>query len=247
MLFTVNQVKNGVGVGWNSLKVDDLAKKVDVPTKTEFVELQNVVGDKLDKNPPHTHEMTQIKELSNTLDTKLDKNKKYNYSSILENPEAIDYLTTVQTTSLKIAPSQTNKGYIFDVDNIDDLRIIYNNQVIGNYDATNKKWIMGGIDVKDVLENHAAAITKISEGGVSSSDLNSIVVDLIYPVGAIYMSTSAKSPAEQFSNTTWELISDNIIYTSASTSESGTNYTVGTSTTNYHLYYRKVNIWKRIT
>ena len=163
-----------LGVGWNSLKVDDLARKADVPTKTEFVELQNVVGDKLDKNPPHTHEMTQIKELSNTLDTKLDKNKKYNYSSILENPEAIDYLTTVQTTSLKIAPSQTNKGYVFDVDNIDDLRIIYNNQVIGNYDVVNKKWIMGGIDVKDVLENHAAAITKISEGGVSSSDLTNI-------------------------------------------------------------------------
>ena len=61
------------------------------------------------------------------------------------------------------------------------------------------------------------------------------------------MSTNANSPAEQFSNTTWELISDNIIYTSASTSESGTNYTLGTSTTNYQLYYRKVNIWKRIT
>ena len=138
------------------------------------MELQNVVGDKLDKNPPHTHEMTQINELSNTLDTKLDKNKKYNYSSILENPEAIDYLTTVQTTSLKIAPSQTNKGYIFNVDNIGDLRIINNSQVIGNYDVVNKKWIMGGIDVKDVLENHAAAITKISEGGVSTSDLTNI-------------------------------------------------------------------------
>ena len=52
MLFTVNQVKNGVGVGWNSLNVEDLARKVDVPTKEEFKELQNVVGDKLDKNPP---------------------------------------------------------------------------------------------------------------------------------------------------------------------------------------------------
>ena len=168
MLFTVNQVKNGVGVGWNSLKVDDLARKADVPTKTEFVELQNVVGDKLDKNPPHTHEMTQIKELNNTLDTKLDKNKKYNYSSILENPEAIDYLTTVETTSLEIAPSQNDKGYKFDVDSVGDLRIISNSQVISNYDAVNKKWIMGGIDVKDVLENHAAAINQALDGKVSA-------------------------------------------------------------------------------
>ena len=247
MLFTVNQVKNGVGVGWNSLKVDDLARKVDVPTKTEFVELQNVVGDKLDKNPPHTHEMTQIKELSNTLDTKLDKNKKYNYSSILENPEAIDYLTTVQTTKMEIVPSQNVKGYNFNVDSVGDLQIVYDKQLIGNYRVVDNKWLMGGIDVKGVLENHAAAITKISEGGVSTSDLNTIVIDLVYPVGAIYMTTSTKSPAEQFSNTTWELISDNIIYASPSTNESGTNYTLGTTTTNYQLYYQKVNIWKRLT
>ena len=162
MLFTVNQVKNGVGVGWNSLKVDDLARKADVPTKTEFVELQNVVGDKLDKNPPHTHEMTQIKELSNTLDTKLDKNKKYNYSSILDNPEAIDYLTTVETTSLKIAPSQNDKGYKFDVDNVGDLRIISNSQVIAHYDAADKKWYLGNVDIVGVLENHTEAIKSLT-------------------------------------------------------------------------------------
>ena len=162
MLFTVNQVKNGVGVGWNSLKVDDLARKADVPTKTEFVELQNVVGDKLDKNPPHTHEMTQIKELSNTLDTKLDKNKKYNYSSILENPEAIDYLTTVQTTEMEVVPSKNENGYKFDVDSVGDLRIINNNQVIAHYDVLNKKWYLGTVDIVSVLENHTNVLKELA-------------------------------------------------------------------------------------
>ena len=162
MLFTVNQVKNGIGVGWNSLKVDDLARKVDVPTKTEFVELKNAVGDKLDKNPPHTHEMSQIKEISNTLDNKLDRNKTYNYSSILSNPEEIDYLKTVQTTEMEITPSKDDKGYKFDVDSVGDLRIINNSQVIAHYDVVNKKWYLGTIDIADVLQNHTDALNELT-------------------------------------------------------------------------------------
>lgn len=162
MLFTVKQIKNGIGMGWNSVNLEDFAKKVDVPTKQEFNVLAQAMGDKLDKSPPHNHEITEIIELANTLNNKLDSTKKYNYSSLLSNPEAIEFLTTLKTTKLKIANDESG-SYYFDVDSVGDLRLIHNDVVIANYDSTNSKWIIGGIDIKDVLENHTEAINRLTK------------------------------------------------------------------------------------
>ena len=180
MLYTVEQAKNGIktGIGGSSsIQIEDLALKEDVPSKEEFEELEKAVGEKLDRSPMHTHDMSQIEQLTNTLSTKLDSNKKYNYSSIISNPEDIDYLTTVQTTKMEIVPAQNDtKGYKFNIDSVGDFQIIYNNQVINNYDVLNKKWIMNGIDIVDVLENHTVAINQALDGKVSGDTVDESTV-----------------------------------------------------------------------
>ena len=84
MIFTTYQIKEGVGVGWNSLKVDKLALKDEVPTIAEFNRLDEALGQKLDKTPMHTHYASEVKDLQEQLDTKLD-NKQYSYQNIISN------------------------------------------------------------------------------------------------------------------------------------------------------------------
>ena len=145
----------------NSVKAEDLsdyAKKSDVPTKEDFDSLVETVGNKIDKNPPHTHGISQIKELENILNGKLASDTKYNYSSILSNPEEIDFLKQLETLGFKLVPSKAADGYTFDVDSVGDLRIIYKDDVIMNYDAVNKKWLIDDIDIKSVLQSHTDAL-----------------------------------------------------------------------------------------
>ena len=145
----------------NPVKVEDLsdyAKKSDVPTIEDFDSLVETVGNKIDTNPPHKHDISQIKELQNTLNGKLASDTKYNYSSILSNPEEIDFLKKLETLCLKLVPSKAADGYTFDVDSVGDLRIIYKDDVIMNYDAVNKKWLISDIDIKGVLQSHTDAL-----------------------------------------------------------------------------------------
>ena len=147
LVFTVEQVNNGVGVGWNTLKVQDLALKNDVVSKDEFTELQNEVDDKLDKKPPHTHEISDINQLN------------------------------------------------------------------------------------DILVNHATAINQALENMVSAdhthatsdiTNLSSFIVDLIYPIGSIYITTdSSKTPTTLFPGTTWEQITDRFLWCSSTAGETG--------------------------
>ena len=67
MIFTTYQIKEGVGVGWNSLKVDKLALKDEVPTIEDFNRLDESIGKKLDKEPMHKHQLGDINQLQNTL------------------------------------------------------------------------------------------------------------------------------------------------------------------------------------
>ena len=145
----------------NPVKVEDLsdyAKKTDVPTNSDFESLVKTVANKIDAKPPHTHEISQINELSKTLAGKLASDTKYNYSSILSNPEEINFLKQLETLGIKLVPSKAADGYTFDVDSVGDLRIIYKDDVIMNYDAVNMKWLIDDIDIKEVLQNHTDAL-----------------------------------------------------------------------------------------
>ena len=55
-------------------------------------------------------------------------------------------------------PAKAADGYTFDVDSVGDLRIIYKDDVIMNYDAVNKKWLIDDIDIKSVLQSHTDAL-----------------------------------------------------------------------------------------
>lgn len=168
MSFSYKQAMDGVGNGYNTAGImSEFARKDEVPTKEEFDNLTDVVASKLDANPAHTHEISQIKELQNTLNTKLSSDKKYNYSSILSNPEAIDYIKSLETLGLKLVPSKTADGYEFEVNSVGDLRIIYKDDVIMNYDAVNRKWLIDDIDIKQVLQNHTEALKTLLPDGTN--------------------------------------------------------------------------------
>ena len=51
---------------------------------------------------------------------------------------------------------------------------------------------------------------------LGTKSLSSIIVDLVYPVGAIYISTKSTSPASLFTGTTWTQITDRFLYCTTS-------------------------------
>ena len=59
-----------------------------------------------------------------------------------------------------------------------------------------------------------------------SSDWKSQIVDLVYPVGSIYVSTVSTSPADLYSGTTWEQITDRFLYCTTSGGVTGGSKTI---------------------
>ena len=90
MLFTVKQVENGF-IDITKLDLDKYAKKDEVVDKKSFTDLTNVVAGKLDSSPMHEHDISDIDQLEMVLNGKLD-NKTYSYTTILSDPEKINYL-----------------------------------------------------------------------------------------------------------------------------------------------------------
>lgn len=63
---------------------------------------------------------------------------------------------------------------------------------------------------KDSIHTHEnkAALDTITAQKISNWDNNTFSIDLVYPVGSIYLSVSNTNPGTLFANTTWEQIKD---------------------------------------
>lgn len=80
--------------------------------------------------------------------------------------------------------------------------------------------------VKSVTEKNGTVT--VTKGDGSSTTFNSFKLDMCYPVGAIYMSTVATSPADLFGGT-WEAMPAGRVLLAQGTSEWGVEYQAGST------------------
>ena len=166
-MYTVANADSGSSTGTQTVKIDltNYALKQDTATKVDFDALVNTVANKLDKEPQHHHKISDIDELQTELNAKYDKNSKYSYNVILSDSEKIPLLEHTKIINLDIAPNKNTSGYVFKVDSsTGDLQILKNNVVIMSYNSASNRWILNGLDIYDILENHTEAFNNIEYG-----------------------------------------------------------------------------------
>lgn len=168
MLFTVKQVENGF-IDITKLDLDKYAKKDEVVDKKSFTDLTNIVAGKLDSSPMHEHDISDIDQLEMVLNGKLD-NKTYSYTTILSDPEKINYLEKVKSLKYEVSSSKDVKGYQIETDSVGDLKILLNGIVVASYNKTTSSWVFNGNDLNkfineanDALKNHKEAIEKLQD------------------------------------------------------------------------------------
>ena len=166
-MFTINNADTGGTTAGGTLKIDltNYALKKDTASKVDLESLKETVANKLDKEPQHHHKISEIDELQTELNAKYDKNNKYSYNVILSDSEKIPLLESTKIINLDIAPNKNTTGYILRVDSTTgDLQIVKNNVIIMSYNSALNRWILNGIDVYDILENHTEAFNNIEYG-----------------------------------------------------------------------------------
>ena len=166
-MYTVANADSGSSTGTQTVKIDltNYALKKDTATKEEFEALVNTVANKLDKEPQHHHKISDIDELQTELNAKYDKNSKYSYNVILSDSEKIPLLENTKIINLDITPNKNTSGYTLKVDSTSgDLQIVNNGVIIMSYNKASNRWILNGIDVYDILENHTEAFNNIEYG-----------------------------------------------------------------------------------
>ena len=160
-MYTVANADSGSSTGTQTVKIDltNYALKKDTATKEEFEALVNTVANKLDKEPQHHHKISDIDELQTELNAKYDKNSKYSYNVILSDSEKIPLLENTKIINLDITKDKNTTGYTLRVDSTTgDLQIVNNGVIIMSYNKASNRWILNGIDVYDILENHTEAM-----------------------------------------------------------------------------------------
>ena len=166
-MYTVANADSGSSTGTQTVKIDltNYALKKDTATKEEFEALVDTVANKLDKEPQHHHKISDIDELQTELNAKYDKNNKYSYNVILSDSEKIPLLENTKIINLDIAPNKNTSGYTLRVDSTSgDLQIVNNGVIIMSYNKASNRWILNGIDVYDILQNHTEAFNNIEYG-----------------------------------------------------------------------------------
>ena len=166
-MFTINNADTGGTAAGGTLTIDltNYALKNDTATKVDLENLKTVVGNKLDKEPQHHHKISEIDELQAELNAKYDKNNKYSYNVILSDSEKIPLLESTKIINLDIAPNKDTSGYSFRVDSTTgDLQLVKNNVIIMSYNSASNRWILNGLDIYDILENHTEAFNNIEYG-----------------------------------------------------------------------------------
>ena len=115
---------------------------------------------------------------------------------------------------------------LFDYDNLDFISNGkgFNVELLFNGNKSNSALVLENINIvfefTDKLQNEKDAIYNRIENDIVSIENN--IVDLIYPVGSIYMSVNSVDPSTLFGGT-WEQIEDKFLLAS------GTNYASGTT------------------
>ena len=156
-IFTTQQVESGFGTADLMIDLSDYMKKKDVEdfvSQEKFNDLTEIVANKLDSTPQHSHHIEDIKQLQNLLNDKYDKGEKYPFNVILSNPEKISYLEAPKINNLEIINnSDNNSNYKFYVDESNgDLIISVNDMAIATYSKASQNWILAGFSTGSLVD-----------------------------------------------------------------------------------------------
>ena len=155
---TVQGVKNGISTGM-IIDLSDYLKKTEGVTKSEFTALETTVSGKLDTEPQHKHDISDVKNLHEALDGKYDTSKKYPHNVILSDTDKIAYIESPKVQHLEVAMNASVDGYNFYVDDTNgDLMILSpSSALIASYSIASNSWTFGGVSLKDIANNETIA------------------------------------------------------------------------------------------
>ena len=93
----MSNAETGTNSSETIVKIDlsNYVLKSETATKVDLEELQLIVANKLDKEPMHTHSISEVNQLQTELNSKFDSSKQYSYAVILSDSEKIPYLEDV--------------------------------------------------------------------------------------------------------------------------------------------------------
>ena len=150
-IVTTGQVKNGIQPEDLLIDLSDYLKKQEGATKTEVQSLSTAVAGKLDKEPIHKHDISDINQLTNVLKGKYDTSEKYSYNVILSDSEKIPYLESPKVEILEIVADKNSDGYRFYVDDSNgDLMIIHGETTVATYTKSTHSWSFGGVSLSNI-------------------------------------------------------------------------------------------------
>ena len=171
-MFTMSEADTGNTTSSTTVKLDlsNYALSSETATKVDLEALQTIVANKLDKEPMHSHSISEVDSLQTELNSKYDTSKQYSYAVILSDSEKIPYLEDVKVVKLDITTDNTSSGYIFQVNSSGDLQIYNNTVCILSYNKALGHWIFGSTDLNDfmtevneTLVNHCEALKIIMQ------------------------------------------------------------------------------------
>ena len=171
-MFTMSEANTGNTTSSTTVKIDlsNYALSSETATKVDLEALQTIVANKLDKEPMHSHSISEVDSLQTELNSKYDTSKQYSYAVILSDSEKIPYLEDVKVVKLDITTDNTSSGYIFQVNSSGDLQIYNNSVCILSYNKALGHWIFGSTDLNDfmsevneTLVNHCEALKIIMQ------------------------------------------------------------------------------------
>ena len=106
-----------------------------------------------------------------------------------------------------------------------------------------------GLSSNDFTDSEKEILDMITLQKIQQWDSNSFSIDLVYPVGSIYMSVNNTDPSTLFSGTTWQQIKDTFLLSAGDTYTAGTTggeaaHTLTTNeipSHNHNMTFRGVN------
>ena len=155
---TVQGVKDEISTGM-IIDLSEYLKKTEGVTKSEFATLETTVSGKLDTEPQHKHDISDVKNLHEALDGKYDTSKKYPHNVILSDTDKISYIEAPKVQRLEVAMNSTVEGYNFYVDDANgDLMILSPSSVlIATYSLAGNSWTFGGVSLNEIANNSTIA------------------------------------------------------------------------------------------
>ena len=132
--------------------------------------------------------------------------------------DSYDFNNTTNFKKVKILPLKGEKGDQGEAGISGDYSGLINKPSINSVQITGNKTASDlGIASQASVEALTESVGELAENVYTKEETISTVIDLVYPVGSIYMSANEVNPSTLFSGTTWEQIKGQFLLASDDT------------------------------